>query len=119
MAKQAHNRPAQPLKNARTRGLCLLCAAALAAIRPPLSGVVDRSSCNFNRKILTISLRDADLSVGTEMRRKSAKTREACHRARFARPVGAFAGRDGCMAQLRTVMQEMSERFNVRHTASA
>lgn len=29
------------------------------------------------------------------------------------------AGRHGVTDQLRTVMQEMSERFNVRHTASA
>jgi hypothetical protein len=73
----------------------------------------------FNRKILTISLRDLDLRVGTEMYRKSAKTRGAYDRARIGAIRWHFAGRDGRMAQLRTVMQEISERFNVRHTASA
>ena len=70
--------------------------------RPPLSGVVDRSPCSSNRKVLTEGLQEAGFAPG-----------------QVALAYLAIFARSGGFDQLRTAMQEISERFNVRHTASA
>ena len=81
----------------------------MAARRCPAWSIVH--PCNSNRKSLTRGLQGADLRM--------AEDSKSAERAAFRATCRRFDVRDGRVDQLRTVMQEMSERFNVRHTASA